>query len=37
LAQNLRERGYGHVWALEGGLEAWEDAGLPLAPKEQAA
>jgi rhodanese-related sulfurtransferase len=33
LAQDLRQRGYKNVWALKGGMDAWEAAGLPLDKK----
>jgi rhodanese-related sulfurtransferase len=36
LAQKLRQRGY-QAWALQGGYEAWKDAGLPLEQKSKAA
>jgi rhodanese-related sulfurtransferase len=32
IAQTLREKGYAHAEALEGGYAAWKDAGLPLEP-----
>lgn len=32
IAQTLRERGYTHAQALEGGYAAWKEAGLPLEP-----
>lgn len=32
VAQTLREKGYIHAEALEGGYAAWKDAGLPLEP-----
>jgi rhodanese-related sulfurtransferase len=37
LAQKLLERGYRNVWALQGGLQAWEEAGLPVESKRRAA
>jgi rhodanese-related sulfurtransferase len=37
LAQKLLDRGYEKVWALRGGFDAWEDAGLPLERKAKAA
>src|SRR5713101_1331164 len=37
LAQTLRQRGYANVWALQGGLDAWRNAGLPLDSKPTAA
>jgi rhodanese-related sulfurtransferase len=37
LALKLQQRGYKNVWALQGGFDAWKKAGLPLAPKRQAA
>jgi rhodanese-related sulfurtransferase len=37
LAQKLLQRGYKNVWALQGGLDAWRNAGLPLQTKERAA
>jgi rhodanese-related sulfurtransferase len=37
LAQKLRQRGYENVWARQGGLGAWRDAGLPLDSKAKAA
>jgi rhodanese-related sulfurtransferase len=36
LAQELRQRGY-QAWALQGGYDAWKDAGLPLGKKSKAA
>lgn len=32
IAQTLREKGYAHAEALEGGYAAWKEAGLPLEP-----
>jgi rhodanese-related sulfurtransferase len=32
VAQTLREKGYPHAEALEGGYAAWKEAGLPLEP-----
>jgi rhodanese-related sulfurtransferase len=32
VAQTLREKGYTHAEALEGGYAAWKEAGLPLEP-----
>jgi len=37
LAQKLQQRGYKDVYALEGGFDAWQQAGLPVEPKRQAA
>jgi rhodanese-related sulfurtransferase len=37
LAQELKQRGYEHVWALKGGMEAWRSAGLHFEHKAQAA
>jgi rhodanese-related sulfurtransferase len=37
LAQKLHERGYKNVWALQGGFDAWGNAGLPVESKEAAA
>jgi len=37
LAQKLHELGYEKVWALKGGFDAWENAGLPLERKTKAA
>jgi rhodanese-related sulfurtransferase len=37
LAQTLRQRGYENVWALQGGLDAWRKANLPLESKQEAA
>jgi rhodanese-related sulfurtransferase len=37
LAQNLRQQGYKNTWALQGGLDAWRNAGLPLDSKPKAA
>jgi rhodanese-related sulfurtransferase len=37
LAQQLEERGYKKVYALEGGFDAWQETGLPVEPKRQAA
>jgi rhodanese-related sulfurtransferase len=37
LARKLRQRGYQNVWALQGGLDAWRNAGLPLESKTRAA
>jgi len=37
LAQKLQERGYERVWALKGGLDAWQKAGLPVETKAKAA
>jgi len=37
LVQKLQERGYEDVWALEGGFDAWRNAGLPVESKRQAA
>jgi len=36
LAQKLREHGY-QAWALQGGYDAWKNAGLPLEKKFKAA
>jgi 3-mercaptopyruvate sulfurtransferase SseA len=33
VAQVFRERGWRNVFALEGGMEAWEDAGYETEPK----
>jgi rhodanese-related sulfurtransferase len=30
LAQKLQEHGYKNVWALKGGFDAWQKAGLPV-------
>jgi rhodanese-related sulfurtransferase len=32
IARKLRENGYEHAEALEGGYAAWKDAGLPVEP-----
>ena len=32
IAQTLRDKGYAHAQALEGGYAAWKDAELPLEP-----
>jgi rhodanese-related sulfurtransferase len=37
LAQKLRERGYQNVWALQGGFDAWRNAGMPVESKTKAA
>lgn len=37
LAQKLREHEYERVWALQGGFDAWLNAGLPLERKTKAA
>jgi rhodanese-related sulfurtransferase len=37
LAQTLREQGFQDVRALQGGLDAWVDARLPVERKQQAA
>jgi len=37
VAQELRDRGDQNVWALEGGFDAWVNAGLPVEPKQKAA
>jgi rhodanese-related sulfurtransferase len=37
LVQKLQERGYKDVWALQGGFDAWQDAGLPVESKQKAA
>jgi len=37
LAQKLRDRGYANAWALQGGLDAWKKAGLPLESKQKSA
>jgi rhodanese-related sulfurtransferase len=37
LARELHERGYEQVWALQGGFDAWLEAGLPLERKAKAA
>ena len=37
LAQRLRELGYENVWALQGGFQAWQNAGLPVESKRAAA
>jgi rhodanese-related sulfurtransferase len=33
----LREQGFEDARALQGGLDAWEQAGLPVEPKSKAA
>jgi rhodanese-related sulfurtransferase len=37
LAQRLQTHGYHDVWALKGGLNAWQEAGYPLQSKTKAA
>jgi rhodanese-related sulfurtransferase len=37
LAQKLQEHGYERVWALQGGFDAWQAAGLPVESKAKAA
>ena len=37
MAQYIRQRGYKNAWALQGGLDAWRNAGLPLDSKPKAA
>jgi rhodanese-related sulfurtransferase len=37
LAQKLMERGYRSVWALQGGFQAWLNAGYPVESKRQVA
>jgi rhodanese-related sulfurtransferase len=37
LAQKLQQRGYKDVWALQGGLQAWQKAGFPVESKPRAA
>jgi rhodanese-related sulfurtransferase len=37
LAQKLQDLGYKKVWALQGGFDAWRDAGFPLEPKRKVA
>jgi rhodanese-related sulfurtransferase len=37
LAQKLRELGYKNASALEGGFQAWQNAGLPVESKREAA
>ncbi|PYI58134.1 MAG: hypothetical protein DMC59_09205 [Verrucomicrobia bacterium] len=37
MAQKLREHGYKNVWALQGGFRAWQNAGLPVDSKREAA
>jgi rhodanese-related sulfurtransferase len=37
LAQKLREQGFQNVRALQGGLDAWLEAGLPVERKQKAA
>jgi rhodanese-related sulfurtransferase len=37
LAQKLLALGYKNVWALQGGFDAWRNAGLPVERKQQAA
>jgi len=37
VAQQLRDAGHKNAWALEGGFDAWVDAGLPVEAKEKAA
>jgi len=37
LAQKLRELGHENVWALQGGFQAWQNAGLPVESKRAAA
>jgi rhodanese-related sulfurtransferase len=37
LAQKLRDLGYENAWALEGGFQAWQNAGLPVQSKRAAA
>jgi rhodanese-related sulfurtransferase len=37
LAQTLQQRGYKNVWALQGGLDAWINAGLLVDSKPKAA
>ena len=36
VARKLREKGY-EAWALKGGFHAWQEAGLPVVHKRQAA
>jgi len=37
LAQKLQQRGYKNVYALQGGFHAWQNAGLPVESKREAA
>jgi rhodanese-related sulfurtransferase len=37
VAQELRDAGFRNAWALEGGFDAWADAGLPVEAKGKAA
>ncbi|PYV84091.1 MAG: hypothetical protein DMG93_06145 [Acidobacteria bacterium] len=37
MAQKLQQHGYKDVWALEGGFQAWQNAGLPVQSKRAAA
>jgi rhodanese-related sulfurtransferase len=37
LAQKLLQQGYRHVWALQGGFQAWLNAGFPVESKREAA
>jgi rhodanese-related sulfurtransferase len=37
LARKLQEHGYDQAWALIGGFDAWQKAGLPVDRKEKAA
>jgi rhodanese-related sulfurtransferase len=37
LVQKLQERGYKDVWALQGGFDAWRNAGMPVQSKQAAA
>jgi rhodanese-related sulfurtransferase len=37
LAQKLQERGYKDAWALKGGFDAWQKAGLPVEKRREAA
>ncbi|PYV63857.1 MAG: hypothetical protein DMG95_05725 [Acidobacteria bacterium] len=37
MAQRLRELGYANAYALQGGFQAWQNAGLPVETKSRAA
>jgi rhodanese-related sulfurtransferase len=37
LAQTLQQHGYKNVWALQGGFQAWQNAGFPVETKRAAA
>jgi rhodanese-related sulfurtransferase len=37
LVQQLEAHGYDKVWALEGGFDAWREAGYPVQSKRKAA